>query len=398
MRILVCASAAPLPPATGFTLVLEALLGQFRQRHEVRVIAYRLPSQSGAPPPDVRLVPAGSTGLRELAAGVFRGRPRYAGPLAGGMRAAVQEELERFGPDVVHVTGGRLAELGRDLGRYPSVIVPLDAAHLGIQTRHRASRGIKGLLLQVEEKRVRRFEATEYGRFDRVIVVSEQDRGALEGLNPRLRVAVIPNGVDADFYAPNPSVTPDARRIVFTGVMSSPGNIVAAEFVAERVFPLVQAVRPDARLALVGRAPPPRVRALATPNAVDVTGEVPDVRPWLTGSRVFVCPMVSGTGIKNKLLEAMAAGLPCVATPLALGGLAVQPGRELLVGDTPQSLAALLLQVLEDDGLAARLGHAARAYIRDHHSWAAVAQAYERVYAEARAERRHSPGGSVEPA
>ncbi len=119
-------------------------------------------------------------------------------------------------------------------------------------------------------------------------------------------------------------------------------------------------VRPDARLALVGRAPPPRVRALAGLPGVDVTGEVPDVRPWLTGSRVFVCPMVTGTGIKNKLLEAMATGLPCVATPLGLGGLRVHHGRELLVGSTAEAIAAALIQVLDDNDLADRLGRTAR--------------------------------------
>jgi len=267
------------------------------------------------------------------------------------------------------------------------VLVPLDAAHLGIATRRQASRGFKRLLLRMEERRVRGFEAIEYARFDRVVVVSERDREALVALNPRLRVEVIPNGVDADFYAPDPSVAPDPARIVFTGVMSSPGNIVAAEFAAQQVLPLVRKVRPDARLALVGRAPPLRVRALASLDGVEVTGEVPDVRPWLTGSRAFLCPMITGTGIKNKLLEAMAAGLPCVTTALGLGGLDVEDGRELLVADTAASLAAQLVQVLADDGLAARLGQAARAYVRAHHSWMATAGRYERLFEQVRDSR-----------
>ena len=385
MKILSCASAAPLPPTTGFTLVLNALLREFRQRHLVRVIAHRRGDQAALPLADVRLVSAGHSGVRELAAGLINGRPRYAGPLVTGMREAVRSEIEVFRPDVVHVTSGRIAELGRDLEGYPSVIVPLDAAHLGIETRRRASRGMKRLLLALEEKRVRRFEAAESTRFGRVIVVSEQDRDALLSLNARLRVTVIPNGVDADFYAPDPHVTRGPRRIVFTGVISSPANIVAAEFVARSVLPSVQMVRPDARLALVGRAPPPRVRALAGLPGVDVTGEVPDVRPWLSGSRVFVCPMVTGTGIKNKLLEAMATGLPCVATPLGLGGLRVHHGRELLVGSTAEAIAAALIQVLDDNDLADRLGRTAREYVCNHHSWKAVAKASEGVYEELRA-------------
>ena len=383
MRILVCAAAAPLSPTTGFTLVLVALLREFRQRHEVRTIAYRLPGQSGTPPPDVRLLPVRQGESWELAA-IARGRPRFASRLTSEMRDAVHAELSRFDPEVVAVLSGRLGELGRDLDRHPSVVVPLDAAHLGIATRRQASRGLKRLLLQMEERRVRDFEATEYSRFDRVVVVSERDREALATLNPRLQVEVIPNGVDADFYAPDPSVSPDPARIVFTGVMSSPGNIVAAEFAARHVLPLIRNVRLDARLALVGRAPHSRVCGLASLDGVEVTGEVPDVRPWLTGSRAFLCPMMTGTGIKNKLLEAMAAGLPCVTTPLGLGGLDVEHGRELLVADTAESLAAHLLHVLADDGLAARLGRSARAYVRARHSWVVTARRYEGLFEQVR--------------
>jgi glycosyltransferase involved in cell wall biosynthesis len=234
-------------------------------------------------------------------------------------------------------------------------------------------------LLQIEEQRVRRFEAREYASFDRVVVVSDRDRDALSRLSPELRLEVIPNGVDADFFAPNPTIESDPLRIVFTGVMSSPGNLVAAEFAALEVLPRVRKACPGARLALVGRAPPPRVRALAALDGVEVTGEVPDVRPWLNGSRVFLCPMISGTGIKNKMLEAMAAGMACVTTPLGAGGLNVQDGAELLVAESPQSLAARLIQVLSDENLARRLGNAARAYVRDHHSWSAVALRYERL-------------------
>jgi glycosyltransferase involved in cell wall biosynthesis len=92
--------------------------------------------------------------------------------------------------------------------------------------------------------------------------------------------------------------------------------------------------------------------------------------------------MTTGTGIKNKLLEAMATGLPCVATPLALGGLRVTPGAELLVGQRPAELADAIVRILDDDGLARALGEKARAYVSAHHGWSAVADEYVRVYTE----------------
>src|SRR5204862_4887967 len=132
----------------------------------------------------------------------------------------------------------------------------------------------------------------------------------------------------------------------------------------------------DARLAIVGRAPSPRVRALAELEGVEVTGEVGDLRPWLASSGAYVCPMISGTGIKNKLLEAMACGAGCVVTPLALQGLRVAPGRELLVGGSARELADSLLRVLDDDAYRERLGRAARRSVQNEHDWRAVAHAY----------------------
>jgi glycosyltransferase involved in cell wall biosynthesis len=172
---------------------------------------------------------------------------------------------------------------------------------------------------------------------------------------------------------------------VFHGVMDYPPNINAAEFLARQVMPRVRAIRPQAKLALVGRAPTARIRALARQPGVEVTGEVPDLRPWLQGSRVGVCPMLIGTGIKNKLLEAMASGLPCVATTLSVRGLQVADGRELFVADDAEALAAHLVRLLDDDALAASIGAAGRAYVRAHHGWDRAVQSYEAVYQEVRA-------------
>ena len=174
--------------------------------------------------------------------------------------------------------------------------------------------------------------------------------------------------------------------------MSYAPNVSAAEFLALEVFPRVRRHRPDARLAIVGRAPSPRVRALADAPGVEVPGEVPDIRVPLRGSRVFACPMTSGTGIKNKLLEAMACGLPCVATPLALQGLTVVPGQHVLVGENADELSAQIVRVLADDELASRLGAAAREYVCSAHDWRATAHGYVRVWEQARTAAKENAG------
>ena len=373
--------------------MLAALLEEFRREHEVRVLALRAADQEADSQEQnhVRLVPRPQTArLGDAAALVqafVRRRPLRADAMAASLAGPLREELEEFDADVVHVTSGRLAALGRTLTGRRSVLGALDAWHLNVEARALVASGARRRLLRGEAARVRRFEASEYRRFGRVVVVSEADRAALREVDPMLAVSVIPNGVDARQFAPAPSSVRDSSRIVFTGVMSYAPNVLAADFLAREVFPLVRAARPDARLAIVGRAPAPRVRALAELRGVEVTGEVEDLRPWLGASGVYVCPMISGTGIKNKLLEAMACGAACVATPLALQGLRVTAGRELLVGTTAQELAHGLLRVLGDDACRERLGHAARRYVLREHDWGSVAHAYQDVYRELQADR-----------
>ena len=134
-------------------------------------------------------------------------------------------------------------------------------------------------------------------------------------------------------------------------------------------------------LAIVGRDPAPSVLALARHSWVEVIGTVPDMRPWLRRCRAYACPMISGTGIKNKLLEAMAVGSACVVTPLALRGTTAAPGRDVLVAARADGLADALLTVLADRGEAERLGASARAYVEANHSWSAVAARFERLHA-----------------
>lgn len=367
MKILVCSLEAPLPPPNGFRLQVSALVHELREKHEVRVLALQMPDQHSRANSGMRLVRPGGSAARRL-------------------RASLGEELERFRPEVVHVTSGRLARLGRNLRGRPSVLAALDAWHLNVQAQAKAARGIRGWLWRLKVPLVRMFERREYRRFDRVVVVSDGDREALLAVNPKLRIEVIPNGVDPDAF--DSDGTPrDRSLILFTGVMDYAPNVTAAQFLARRVLPIVQRAVVGARLALVGREPNPVVRALAAVPGVEVVGEVPEMRPWLSRAGVYACPMLTGTGIKNKLLEAMANGLPCVATPLAVHGMAAKAGEEVLVGSTEEELADHLSRLLLDSDFAHGVGAAGRAYVRAHHIWQSVAREYERVYREAASER-----------
>ena len=388
MRILICASDAPLPPTnTGFRRQLMGLVPELAKRHDVRLIGYRMPNQSttGAAEAGMRIIdfrrPGPAENARDLALAMVRRRPLRAERLVQGLVGPLREELARFEPDLVHVGPGKLAGLKQELVGRPKVLMVMDTWHLNVDARADAATGLRRFLLRADAQRIRRFETSEYRGFDRVVVSNEGDLAELRERDPTLPFVVVPIGFDASAYAPDPGALVDQNRIIFHGAMSYAPNVRAVDFLARKVLPRARAARPDAHLVIVGRDPAPRVVALEELDGVHVTGGVDDMRSWLTGSRVWAGPFLDGTGIKTKLLEAMATDLPCVVTPLGHRGLDdITSGKQLLVGSTEEELAAHLVAVLEDDELARRLGRAGGDYVRPRYDWPAVGQAYDRLY------------------
>lgn len=382
MRILMCSLDGPEPRTNGIRLAVGALLDELRESHHIRYIGYRMPDQRGLKDDtEMRLVDLPAVPVRgaTLLRATLTRRPWGADRFAAGLESVLSQELETFNPDVVHVNRWVLAGLGRAISGVGSVLTAFDAWHLNVDASLAVASALRRPLIRAEARRIRRFEKEEFEQFGRVVVVSEQDKVELKRLNQNLPISVIPNGVDSHFFS-GKSAARLQSRVLFMGTMNYPPNIVAASFLARDVLPRVQAEEPDAHVVIVGREPHPDVLALAALDGVEVTGEVDDVRPWLQSARVFACPMLSGTGIKNKLLEAMAMECACVVTPLALQGLDVTGRKQVLTGESPDELARHITRVLRDDDLARSLGRSAGEYVRARHTWQSVASAYEDVY------------------
>jgi len=390
MRILICGTEAPLPPLNGMRLQVRELAAALAVEHEVCTLAFGWPEQHGAPPDGTELItiapPAGGRvgKLRGWAGALASRTPIEAYKLAGPMRAAIADLRARREFDAAHVTIGALADVAPALRGLPAVIAPLDAWHLNVRAQAALAAGPRRLALGVQERLVRGFTASHYRPYAHAVFVTEEDAAAARALDPALRAAVIGNGVDTRRFAPDPAVAPVPGRVLFTGALHAPSNESAALLLAREILPAVRERRPDAHLCLVGRDPGPAVRALAGEH-VEVAANVPDLMPWLHSAEVFSCAMTSGTGIKNKLLEALAAGVACVATPLACQGLQVRDGRELRIAEPGPAFAAAVAELLGDQGARARLSAAGRSYVVEHHGWAAVAAAYARLYREAAA-------------
>jgi glycosyltransferase involved in cell wall biosynthesis len=216
---------------------------------------------------------------------------------------------------------------------------------------------------------------------DIVTVVSPVDAAAIRGLAPGRRIEVVTNGVDTERFDPT-AVGPlreDPDTIVLVGAMSFPPNVEAAVWLCREVLPVLHRTRPTARVRLIGRDPVPAVRALAG-DGVEVTGTVDDVRPEIMRGTVVAIPMVSGSGVKNKVLEAMAMARPIVSTTLGIESLDVVDGREVIVADGPAAFAAALDRLLASPIARAALGPAARDYVIEGYSWEACARRYRELY------------------
>lgn len=208
------------------------------------------------------------------------------------------------------------------------------------------------------------------------VVVSEDDAAVFRRVS-KVPVSVIQNGVDVDYFAPD-NVDIISGRLVFEGAMAFPPNQQAAHFLVKEIMPHVWAKRPDASLTLVGRDPPLDIIALAN-DRVFVTGAVDDIRPYIQEAEVFVCPLLSGAGIKNKLLQAWAMGKAVVATKLSIGGLGAEDRGNLLVCDTAETIAAGVMELLENRELRNSLGRLGRKNVETRFTWKRQTNLFERL-------------------
>jgi glycosyltransferase involved in cell wall biosynthesis len=398
MRLLITSTEAPSQPLGGLRQPLRELVLRLRDRHDVDLIAYLWPEQVEEPIDGVRTtyirVPVRSRVARgrSFIMASAQGRPLRALELEAPMRLKVQATLARERFDAVHIAGLPLATLAPQVRSMPSAMVVLDAWHLNAKAEVTTAPVLTRPLKALEQRNTVRFERTNLRHFDRVVTVSRTDAAALIHLDPQIKTSVIPNGVDANFFAPV-ARRPERHLILFVGTMNWAPNVQAAWHMAQEILPRVRAVFPDARFAVVGRGLAASLAEdLRACPGVCAIGEVPDVRAWLSRAHVVVCPMVSGTGIKNKLLEAMAAGVPSVATPLACQGLDDLTDKQVLVADSTESFASSVMRIFEEEGLAEQLATEARSHVLRFHTWEGMTERYEDLYTTIGRERARARG------
>ncbi|MDE2854952.1 MAG: glycosyltransferase family 4 protein [Chloroflexota bacterium] len=314
--------------------------------------------------------------LRRLATPSARFAHSAAASFCPQLWRAISEGLKRHDYDLVHCFGSvSVYEFHPLIARLPNLITPYESHSLYLASA--ARRGQLGARLRLPI--ARRFESFMFKPYDRTVVIAEADRASLLGLGAAPRVDVIPNGIELERFQPRHQGR-DAHRLLFVGNFDYAPNQDAVRVLVDAVLPQVRARIPGATLQLVGFNPPAWMRALANDH-IEVTGPVPDVSPYLARATVFACPLRIGAGLKNKVLEALAMGIPVLATPLSVDGINVVNGESAIIAPVEQ-FAAEAARLLADEGLRYRLSLEGRAVIEAEYSWEKTASSYERLYDE----------------
>ena len=382
--ILAITSQLPWPLTSGGHLRTYHLLSAIASRHVVRLVT---PVQDGS---DVGIGKLEKSGIhvdpvrcparswagetRKMLTAAVSGRPylmyeRHHWPCVRRHLSSVQEEARADVVYLDHVDSFVYHDLLPDVpwvcdmhNVYAQIVLRLSKDGGRLPTR---------LYLRREARLLRRMEIRAAQTAAAVTVVSEEDRDWYVRAGAR-NVVCVPNGVDCRrLEAAVPARRGSAPTILFLGALSWPPNVSAAKNLATEIFPIIQRELPDARLQIVGRDPLPTVRDLNAVQGIEVLGNVADVRPFLASAHVMAVPLTSGGGTRLKILEAFAAGLPVVSTPVGCEGLGVNHREHLVIAST-QEFATSLLQVLRDLDGAERMAKQARNLARMKFDWSIV--------------------------
>jgi polysaccharide biosynthesis protein PslH len=314
------------------------------------------------------------------------------------LRSAIVDECRRGEPDVV-VCDFLAPSLNvpSDLG-VPTVLFQHNVEAMIWERHATTARGaLRRAFMGEQWRRMRRFEAAECRRFDHVVAVSPQDADVFRDDYRAPSVSDVPTGVDADYFQPRGDVPHRPRSLVFTGSMDWLPNEDAIQYFVAEVLPLVRARVPNVTLTVVGRNPSAPVRALADGDAsIEVTGSVPDVRPYLESASAFIVPIRIGGGTRLKIFEAMSMGLPVVSTTVGAEGLPVRDGTDVVLADASTDFAAALVTLLEDPARARAMGAVAAAAVRERFAWEGIAAAFARDCASV-ARGQHAAAASADP-
>lgn len=315
---------------------------------------------------EVHIIPIRKTGMIWNVIKAFvNGKPLQVGYFyRSSAQKKINSLIDAYKPDHIYCQLTRVSEYVKE-SKIPKTLDYQDVFSMGAKRRADSSSPLLKMFFNMEYSRLLRYEHDIFDKFNHKTIISHPDRDLLPHPK-RNEIVIVPNGVDHKYFSTVKTVK--THDIVFTGNMGYPPNIDAARFIAEEIFPLVLKQFPKATLLLAGANPHAKVQVLESSN-ITVSGWLSDIRDSYASSRVFIAPMRIGTGLQNKLLEAMAMEMPCITSILANQALGAKESEEILVGTTAEEYANHIINLLNDElqaGILAKKGHD---FVKKSFSW-----------------------------
>ncbi|MEI6455383.1 MAG: glycosyltransferase [bacterium] len=286
----------------------------------------------------------------------------------------IRRLIDQYKPDHIFCQLIRVAEYVKDIP-LPKTLDYQDVFSKGVERRLATSPFYIRPFLKIEYNRLIKYEFDCFNAFDNKIIISKPDRDLIPHPD-REKIVVVSNGVDTDFF--KPVEREKEYDLIFTGNMGYPPNINSAEFLVHQIMPVVLAKKPGLRLLIAGANPHIRVMVLKSTN-VEVTGWVPDMRVCYAKARIFIAPMQIGTGLQNKILEAMAMRVPCITSPLAFQAINAEAGKEILVANTPEEYAMHIFDLLNNPSRAQEIAQNGHDFVLRNYNWETETAKIERL-------------------
>ncbi len=379
MRILVVSPFLPYPPRAGGHAQIWSWLRGLSKEHELAFVGFHEREEEASGLEEIkRLCTTARARLRcptSHAYTSFAQLPMWVTEfwsceLAGDLR----EVATAFQPSVVLFASTNMAQYRRCVGYAATAVFALEIGFVACRRRIEAAGGFDRLRARFDWLRMLRYETGVFRRAQHVIAVSDRDAEIIRAVAPQTPVTAVPPGVDERQLAPRPR-NPIPATVLYVGHMEHYPNLDGLLYLYQEIWPRVRSQAPEARLMVAGggareelaRVAPEALAAMEADQSVELAGFVPDLRAVMDRTTALAAPLRLGGGVRNKVIESLAAGLPVVTTTRGAEGLAVAHDRELLIADAPQEFAAQLVRLLRDQGLQSRLAAAGRVVAgRDH--------------------------------
>lgn len=386
MRILALSTWWPEPADNGSRMRIMQLLRGLSARHDLHLIGFTQGPAEAVERAELSRLCASVTAIerpgRPLTIGdrvqsLFVAEPAsvratWSAPFA----AAVEQAAARFKPDLVLAMQIDVAPYARRVPTAPRILEELELGYLFEQSQ-RAGDPRRRLRAQLTALQHRRYVHALLRDFAAVTVVSEREATLVRQIVGRrpLAIAVVPNGADVAGAAAY-TYDPDPDTLIYPGALSYAANLDAARYCIAEILPLIRRARPQTTLRITGKHAPEQRAALGSAPGVVFTGYVADIQALIARSSVEVVPLREGGGTRLKVLEALALGTPVVSTTKGGEGLDLEPGRHVLVADTPEAFAACTLELLTSPQRCAALSAAGRQWVAERYDWRVIADQF----------------------